>query len=244
MNTITSLTHPLVKHLVRLKNDKKYRLSEQLVLLEGKKVIEEVAAKIAPKLLLTTNPHLTSTATTYLVTPGILEKISNCQQPEDTLAVFPLPHFGERPLSGKKWLLALDRVRDPGNLGTLMRSALAFGWQGIFLLDGCCDPYNDKALRAARGASFFLPTQQGSFSDLQALASEEKLPLLVADLDGSAPKEQEEGLILLLGNESSGPIEEAKSTYSTVTIPMGDIDSLNVAVAGSILMYVLKGPKI
>ena len=64
-------------------------------------------------------------------------------------------------------LLALEGVQDPGNMGTLLRSAAAFGWDGVHLLAGCCDPFNDKALRASRGAAFKVPLSRGGWTQLQ-----------------------------------------------------------------------------
>ncbi|GIM15690.1 hypothetical protein Vretimale_18435, partial [Volvox reticuliferus] len=80
-------------------------------------------------------------------------------------------------------LLVLDGVQDPGNLGTLARSALAFGWGGLFLLHGCCDPFNDKAVRASRGALLRLPLAAGSLEELREAAREAGLLLLSADME-------------------------------------------------------------
>ena len=84
-----------------------------------------------------------------------MKKISGMQTPEGLVVEIEMPK--PAPLEGLKYLLALDGVSDPGNVGALLRTALALGWQGIFILDESCDPFNDKALRSARGATFRLP---------------------------------------------------------------------------------------
>jgi TrmH family RNA methyltransferase len=135
----------------------------------------------------------------------------------------------------------LDRVADPGNLGTLLRSAQAFGWDGVYLIDGCCDPFNDKALRAAKGATFALPYAQGSFDRLQTLGSWQ---LMVADLKGRPPEQVAVGgpLALVLGNEAAGVQEAIRKQGTAVTLPTAAaVDSLNVSVAGGILMYLFRG---
>ncbi|EFJ41030.1 hypothetical protein VOLCADRAFT_99057 [Volvox carteri f. nagariensis] len=88
-------------------------------------------------------------------------------------------------------LLVLDAVQDPGNLGSLARSALAFGWDGLFLLPGCCDPFNDKALRSSRGALLRLPTVTGDLVELLEVAEEVGLVLLCADMEEEEEVEEE-----------------------------------------------------
>ncbi|PKI61452.1 hypothetical protein CRG98_018135 [Punica granatum] len=122
-------------------------------------------------------------------------------------------------------ILVLDGIQDPGNLGTLLRSAVAFNWGGVFLLPGCCDPFNDKALRASRGASFQLPIVSGYWTHLVSLKIE----------FGMRP------LCLVLGSEGRGLSEKSESECELVSIPMtGKFESLNVSVAGGIFMFVLQ----
>jgi RNA methyltransferase, TrmH family len=243
---ITSAQHPIVLHLVKLQKSKAYRYEQKSVVLEGKNAILELAHKIKPLRVLTSckesfPPHLV--AHEYLfVTPQIIEKISSVLQPETFLAEFPLPQF--HTFSKEKRLVALDNVQDPGNLGTIIRTALALGWEGVFLIDSCCDPFNDKALRASKGAAFTLPLQKGSWKDLETLCKTNKLTLCLADLKGEKPEalKKEEKLVLVFGNESHG-LQEGQGEYVKVTIPMkkGAIESLNVAQAASILLYTLRG---
>jgi TrmH family RNA methyltransferase len=136
----------------------------------------------------------------------------------------------------------LDRISDPGNLGTLLRTALALGWEGAFLTPHSADPFNDKAIRASKGACFFLPLQEGSYEELEELLKENQITAYVADLKGtSLPNlKVKHPLALILGNESLGPSAWAKQHGSAISIPMKkDVESLNVASAGAILMYEL-----
>lgn len=196
-------------------------------------------------------------------------------------------------------LLALEGVQDPGNLGTLMRTAIAFGWDGVFLLPGCCDPFNDKAVRASRGGVFRLPMASGSWRQLEQAAGEHRLVLLAAEppddkvaavgtgssvasssrstsgssdaaaaqghasssagglpereaaRPGGASSQRQRGLVLnvggrergvclVLGSEGQGLSQHALTVCAPVGIPMaGQMESLNVGIAGGILMFAL-----
>jgi len=140
-------------------------------------------------------------------------------------------------------VLVLDGVADPGNLGTLLRTALALGWEGAYLLQNCCDPYNDKALRAAMGATFRLPLRMGTASTLQQLAEEEDWRCWVADLKGESPESvpTQQKIALILGSEAHGVSEACRRLGRAVAIPMpGSMESLNVSTAGAILLYLLR----
>ena len=240
---ITSLQHPYVKHLVRLREDSSYRFRERAFLLEGIKAIQEAASSI--KRLAYTSAYLPflklQAKEEWHVTEEIMKKVCSTVTPEGVVAEMYMPPFSE--LNKASSILALDGVSDPGNLGTLMRTALALGWEGIFLLPNCCDPYNEKVLRAARGAHFKIPMQKGTFEELRQLAEEGDFQPLVASLQGISPdKIPSSGKkILVLGNEARGPSQKIQGYCSPVAIPMpGEMESLNVAVAGGILLYLLK----
>jgi TrmH family RNA methyltransferase len=207
-------------------------------------MVSEVCQKIDPKLLLVRDsalvPRGLKPQEIVEVTDEVLAKIAGTPTPEGILAEIPMPAHAE--LEGKKRILALDGISDPGNVGTLLRTAFSFGWDATFLFHDCCDPYNDKALRAAKGATFHLPMRMGSWTELQAVAKKGKLPLFAADLNGKAVTAVTfpAALILVLGSEAHGLSKEAKEGCERITIPQtGAMDSLNVAVAGGILMYLV-----
>ena len=170
-----------------------------------------------------------------LVTPEIIEKISGTQSPEPYLAEVPLPSSSN--LEKKRHLLALDGVSDPGNVGTLFRTALALGFDGVFLTKNSADPFMNKALRAAKGATFHLPIQIGTEEDLAILIKENDLTPYIADGKGSSKTLLTSPLILILGNEANGPSKILKALGQLISIPIAnETESLNVAVAGGILM--------
>lgn len=238
---ITSLQHPFIKHLVKLRTDKLYRKEHNQVVISGKKLLTELSDL---KIILSDNPEVPplKAEEIIIVTSGILKKITGLENPEAIAGVVELPPNGD--LRNKRYLLALDRISDPGNLGTLLRTALALGWDGVFLIEGCADPFNDKALRAAKGATFQIPLRSGSWEELEQLALDNKMEVVVADGEGT-PLGQHKltpPLILLLGNESHGVRPGAKKAFPTVAIPMhSGMESLNVAIAGALLMHHLRG---
>jgi TrmH family RNA methyltransferase len=228
---ITSAQHPLVKRWVKLRQDKSFRQEEKAVLVSGKKLVREL--KVKTLIADTDLPEAD-----VVVTPEILKKITGLAAPEGVAAEVALPESAN--LRGKKFIVVLDGVSDPGNVGTLLRTALALGWEGAFLTDGCADPFNDKAIRAARGASFRLPLGFGSFEALKKLA--EGMNVYIADLKGKPPETARPPILLILGSESHGPSSAAQKLGTPITIPMpGPMESLNVATAGGILMFNLRG---
>lgn len=242
---ISSAQHPLVKHFVKLRHNRSYREDKGSVLIEGEKIIKEVCTQHEAKVFLATHEELVPKGVLFqdliIINESIAKKISGLTFHEGIFAEIPMP---ESPtLKNINWLLVCDGISDPGNLGALLRSGLALGWDAAFILDNCCDPYNDKALRSAKGATFRLPLTFGSWNELQEIAKTNKLKPLVADMEGIPVSQikEKEGFLLLLSNESHGISESAKEFCTKVTIPMlGEMESLNVAVAGGILMFALR----
>lgn len=239
---LTSLQHPLVKHLVKLRLDSAYRYEHQALVLEGLKPIQEVSSQMT-KLLYT--PSYASFASSFLgekwqVTQAILHKISGMISPEGILAEIRMPSFVS--LDKTMQVLALDGVSDPGNMGVLLRTALALGWEAVYFLPGSCDPFNEKALRAARGAHFKLRIAKGTAEQLQKWVQKGNVQPLVAHLEGKTPEDVASAphRLLVLGNEAHGASAAIQQFCQAVTIPMpGNMESLNVAVAGGILLYLL-----
>lgn len=242
---ISSLQHPLIKHLVKLRQNSHYRTSQTSLVIEGVKPITEICQQTKAKLILTCNKQFLSipilTEKFLLCTESVMEKASGLINSEGILAEIPLPIHPS--IEDKKSLLVLDCINDPGNMGTLMRTALALGWEGAFLVGDCCDPYNEKALRASRGASLNLPWMRKNWEELKSIAKRfDKLPLL-ADLDGQPPEplSPDQGVMLILSNEARGPSKEALEWCKKISIPLSsEVESLNVAIAGAILMYVIR----
>lgn len=242
---ISSLQHPLVKHLVSLRLDKRYRQEQGRLLLVGARAIAEVCSQIAPKRLLVTPaiavPPGVQPDELVEITEQICQKVAGVQQPEGIVAELEIP--SQRDVGACQRLLILDGISDPGNMGTLLRTALAFGWEGVYITDKSVDPFNDKVLRATRGALFRLPYTIGSWNYLETLLAKHPRHLFVADLYGqpAAAGLAQPPLALILSNEAHGPSKQALDRASPVTIPMSSsMESLNVAVAGGILMHLLR----
>lgn len=239
---ITSFQNSLVKHLIKLRQDKDYRYAQKSIVLEGFKVIQEVVTHIKRIFYIEPFPvEKFKGIDHWQVSEAVMKKISGVISPEGIIAEVQMPTFGK--LNGKNYILALDGINDPGNLGTLLRTALALGWEGVYVLPNSCDPFNEKAIRAARGAHFKIPLAFGTALELEQLAKENRLNAFLADLIGKKPEALPStgGRLLVLGNEAQGGSREVQQFCTPITIPMtGEMESLNVAVAGGILMYLLK----
>lgn len=248
MKEIFSLQHALIKHLVKLRQNTDYRYDHQAIVVEGSKIIAELSRSQTFKTLLISAPELipkkAKAEEIILTSPAIIQKVSGLSSPEGILGEIAMPQRAN--LKGKHHIVALDHINDPGNLGTILRTALAFGWEGVFFLNHTCDPFNDKALRASRGAVFHLPMAHGNWEDLKQLMKENQLQPFVADLSGTSFKKNASAdrVLLVLGNEAHGPSPESLAACQAITIPMsGKTESLNVSVAAGILLCSL-GPSL
>ncbi|MGM0440615.1 MAG: TrmH family RNA methyltransferase [Chlamydiota bacterium] len=243
-NKITSLQNPIIKHLTKLRQNRSYRQQQDRVLIAGTKIVKEVLHNTKAYRVLTGAPLDLSELfyeEHHLVTDKILKKISGQEAPEPWIAEVPLPRQ-ELPKTISS-LLVLDSLADPGNLGTLIRTALALGWEAVFLLNNTVDPFNDKALRAAKGATFRIPIISGGWPQLKEIIEDHNLELLVADMAGEAAHKISKPA-LVLSSESHGASSAAQTLGKSVCIPMsGEMESLNVAVAGGILMHIIKPGK-
>ena len=236
---ITSLQHPILKHWIELRKNRAYRLEAQGVLITGEKAIREFPYPI--KSLIILEPSSLQAEETFLVSEEILKKITGVEQPDGFAAEVALPP--PQDLTEKKSLLILDQIQDPGNLGTLLRSALAFSWEGVVATPGTVDFFNDKALRAAQGATFLLPYAWQSPEEITNWIERKKGALWVADLAGTplqeaAPKPP---MALLLSSEGQGARPWCERIGQKISIPIHKrVESLNVAAAGAILLYSMR----
>ena len=238
---IHSLTNPIVKKWVRLRTKHQARMEEKAVLVIGSTIIKELLLTHTPRLIMVREhgeaPH---NAPYYRVTDEVMEKITSLPMLPDWVAEFPLPTSSITTIDR---LLVLDGIKDPGNLGTLLRTALAFNWQHVFLLGGSADPFAPKALQATKGACFHLTLHTGSLNQLHGLIKDHHLKVYRADLNGAAPQSADSSApcALILGGEVAGISPPLKTLGHALTLPMAHkSESLNVGVAGGILMYLLR----
>lgn len=242
---IKSLQHPLIKHAVKLRENHQYRNEQNLVVVAGKKLVFELGKKEEILQLFISedfsNFDQLKPKEVYFVTPEIMKKITNLQNPEPIAAVLPLPKT--QKFIKKEHILLLDHISDPGNLGTIIRSAYALKWDGIILTKETVDPFNDKAIRSAMGATFNIPLKIMEDAEIKEFIEKNKMLVYVADIDGENFENQKykTPMILALGSESSGPSTFMKNLGVKITIPMHEMaDSLNVATSSAILLYFLR----
>lgn len=258
---ITSLTNPVVK-AVRALHLRKEREETGQFLAEGLKIVTEaVELGQAPRILLygpeaRDHPLLKSAIRVTLeakgeaieVTRDILEKISRRDNPQTVVAVFDQSFAPIETLKAgdEGVFVALHAVRDPGNLGTILRTADAAGCGGVILVGECCDAFSVEAVRATMGSIFAVPIYRLSIPEF--LAWREGWPgsvvgtLLTATVDHRTADYRRPTLILM-GNEQQGLTPElAASCDVNVKIPMrGRADSLNLSVATGIMIYAATG---
>ena len=232
---ITSSSNKLIKDLIKLKNNK-----EERFLIEGKDLLDLAYLNNLLEMVITTEDNDEfNNVETIIVPKFILEKLSNNKSVQPYIGVSRLPKVSSK--LGEK-LVYLDGVQDPGNVGTIIRTALAFSYDGVILSKDSASLTNSKVIQSTKGALFSIPlSNQVSLKELK----EQGYMIIVTSLEDSinylkTPKFDK--FVLVLGNEGQGVKKENIELADTVVrIEMGNIDSLNVAVAGGILMNHYRG---
>ncbi|MCQ2801433.1 MAG: RNA methyltransferase [Bacilli bacterium] len=232
---IKSRQNDKIKEVVKLSNMKSSK-EAKLFKIEGFHAFEMALEAKAVKSVFTYKEikDLPSNIPQYIVSKEIMEKISYAKNPQGVVVV--CNYIPVRAITSNKVLL-LDDVCDPGNVGTLLRTALAFGYKDVIMLGGCSQ-YNEKVLQSTQGAIFKLNIVNdidiNSLKDYEILATEIKGSVELSKVT-PGPKH-----ILVLGNEAHGVSNKILSLASKrIRIDISDIESLNVAVAGAIAMYKL-----
>lgn len=234
---ITSKQNEKIKEIVKL-SDPKVSKEKGLFKIEGFHALEmAVKADVVEEVyLIKEDKELPKKITQVVVSEEIMQKISATKNPQGAVVV--CKRLSESQKLGEK-VLFLDGVSDPGNLGTILRTALAFGYNDVLLSEGSVSQYNEKVLQASQGAIFKLNIVNNF--DLSKL--KEKYQIITTEIKGS--KELDEVKpnrkhVLVLGNEAHGVSKEtSKLADLKVRIDIKNIESLNVAIAGAIAMYKL-----
>ena len=240
MLPITSLQNPHIK-LVRSLAEKKARREHRLFVAEGLQMLERaMALGWTPELLIATKPpHLWEDVKPLIVSEKLMGEISSQNNPLSVLATFRQrfqPHPGKEGL----WL-ALEEIRDPGNLGTIIRTADAAGAAGVILVGDCCDPYAPDCVRATTGSIFAMTLvrmPQKQFVDFLSAWPGESVGTAM-NAKASYRRAYEAPTLLVLGSESRGLSRDVAAACQTlVSIPMRDgVESLNVATAAALMLY-------
>ena len=229
---ITSLENEKIKYLVKLKTSK-YRKKEQRFIVEGAHLVDE-----ARKNNLLIEAYSIYEREGYIgVTKAIMDKIANTDTTVTEIGLCKMIEKNE--LSNK--ILILDGIQDPGNLGALMRSSKAFGFDTIVLGDGSVDIYNDKVIRSSQGAIFKLNFIKANLLDFIPTLKDYDIygTNVINGIDLKDVKINDK-MAIVLGNEGNGISKEVNSLLNkNIYIPNYDTESLNVSVAGGIIMYTL-----
>ena len=243
---ITSKENPLVKRIASLK-EKKGRRKYGQYLIEGIKQLREAVAcgaeicDIVQAESYGGEPLLSDRVQT--VSDNLFCKLSEEVSPQGILAVLKIPDGKVSPPQGN--CLLLDAVSDPGNLGTIIRTANAAGYQDIYLRN-CTDPYAPKCIRSAMSGVFFVRLHIGGFQEI--VLNLQTTPCICADMSGQSvfSFQPPERFCLVIGNEANGVSKEVREICTaTVKIPMREsCESLNAGVSAGILMYELLRNKI
>lgn len=235
MNLLESHQNSIIKHLVKLGESSNYRKESGSILIESKKIILEALKQgLVQHVFLKEGLEIDTFEPTTFISESIAKKITSLKTSDGYFAQIKYPKYIE-PKAHQK-ILILDQVQDPGNLGTLIRSAHAFGFEAIILIKGSCDPYNPKVIRSSMGSSINLPVYFFDYETLKLFLKENHYHVMVADMKGKEVTKIKAPVALILGNESKGSSLKDELGYHLVSIPIKNIDSLNVAIAGSILM--------
>lgn len=252
---IRSFKNPQIQYIRELLEKKSTRDADGCFIVEGVRLVEEVLQAGIRPLTVVFSANLSSRGFKILtsidqrqsklleVTPEVMNALSETETSQGILAVVPQPKGGLPEMVDL--VLIPDQVRDPGNLGTILRTAAAAGVRVVFIPPGTVDPFSPKVVRAAMGAHFHLTIQQHPWAEIIQICREQfssPLTLLLAE-SGTATSIWEtdlaKPLALVLGGEAEGASEEARSSIAQVIqIPMpGKTESLNVSVAGGIILF-------
>lgn len=247
MEEITSVSNSKIKDTAKLQQ-KKYRNETGLFLIEGyKPVFEAYIEKAQIETVFVTKENAPKfdfvKDKLVVVTETIMQKISTTQSSPEAVAVAKQQRTSLAEIQNKTKIALLENVKDAGNLGTLVRSAAAFGIEAIVLCGDTIDCYNPKVVRSTVGGLFKLPVVNTSLSEVRKVFSDHNfIATVVNHKDVVAPEtvDYSKPFVIMLGSEADGLTPEAvESADVKTTIPMAQsTESLNLSVAGSIMFYV------
>lgn len=239
MKIIKSLNNPYIKNLFKLHN-KKRREETGRFLIEGYHLVNEaIDSKRIIEVLIVDENDIIDGVNNIIVNKEIINKLAKTKNPQNIIGVCEIQN--QIKLTGNKFLI-LDNINDPGNLGTLIRTSLGFNIDQIILGEDCVDLYNEKVIRATQGALFKIPISKTNLIDVIPILKKQGIFIVGTSLNHSNNLHDVfigEKYAIILGNEANGIKEDIlKLTDVNVKIEINNkLESLNVAVAGAILMY-------
>ena len=250
METITSRENAKIKYACAVRDSEKQRAADGLFFAEGPKLCLELAKSCTPRAMYATAAALAKTPELAQfdpaeIAPHVAEKLSGTKSNQGVFALFETPVPPADTLDTARRILMLEGVQDPGNVGTIIRTADAAGLDGVLLSNQCADVFSPKVLRATMGSIFRmnLRTTDDLPGELTKLR-EKGYSILSSQLDGTPFYERQgvaERFALIIGNEGNGVSEQVQQTAThRVRLPMrGGAESLNAAIAAAIMMYEL-----
>jgi TrmH family RNA methyltransferase len=252
---IRSRQNKTAKEIILLR-DKKYRRRLRCFSVEGFRAVREAlhsgmtvekicfSSDMTDKVYQVLGDHLTSDICLFEAAPELFRYLAETESPQGILAVVRIPDWRLEDLyrNGFRGLI-LDNVQDPGNAGTIIRSAHALGFDSVVSTHGSVDIYNSKVLRATMGSIFYIPVIDNvDEKDIFSFCKEHNLSLIASDLKDAMPcydADLSGEFFLIIGNEGKGISDVMRqNATNTVYIPMpGGAESFNAAIAASIIMY-------
>lgn len=235
---ITSVKNEMIKEIMKLKQ-KKYRDETGLFIVEGYHLVEEARKHGCIEKIITTLDESFKEETIY-VSLEVMKKLAFAMTPQPIMAICKKREHNHLNTNGKRYLL-LDRVQDPGNVGTMMRTALAFGYDCLIMSKDCVDLYNDKVIRSTQGALFELDVCIMDLKEAITLLKENNISVYGTSLSNANDIDsypREEKMAFIMGNEGQGISEDILNQCDhRLYIPILSVESLNVGVAAAITMY-------
>jgi len=246
METVTSRQNPLFQTLRKLNNSASFRRQKGLFVCEGPKLLgEAIKWDVDIQTAVISQGYsgpLPAGARTVETPPDVLKSLCDTQTPQGVVFTCPLPDTALPDKLPAGRYLVLDGVQDPGNLGTVWRTADALGASGLLLTGACADPFAPKTVRATMGACFRLPVWRGEPQAVAGLLKNSKIPLYATALRADTEDVRTADLsrtAVVIGSEGRGVSEEMLALCSkTLKIPMeAKCESLNAAVAAAIVLW-------
>ena len=243
---ITARKNPLLQQVRKLVSSRKEREATGLFVADGTKLLTE-AVKWWPGLetvILSdgVEAEIPEGVRVVTVPKDVMESISPMQTPQGALFLCRLPE--KTKFEAKPGMLLLDGIQDPGNLGTMLRTADALGVP-VALLEGCADPYSHKVVRSSMGAVFRTPVVQTTWQEAKKACIDRNIPVAVTALSDRAEdirKAKLGAMAVVIGSEGQGVRREIlDSAQAELIIPMNEhCESLNAAIAAAIVMWQMK----
>lgn len=246
---ITSTSNETIKYFISL-NDKKTRMNAKRFIVEGYHLVNEASKTNLLEAVISSDEKelkKINNVKRYLVNDAIINKIATTKNPQNILGIVKMLDHNITNLvpiikENKTKLIMLDDVNDPGNLGTIIRTAAGLGYDGIIMSPNTVDLYNEKVIRSTQGVMFKIPIIKANLQEVIKLLKKEKVFCIGTALTNAKDVKhitKKDKFAICLGNEAKGISKEVlDSMDENVIIAMkNDVESLNVSIAAGIIMY-------